>query len=171
MPPKRKRPKKANAKPTGRKPKLDQVLVAKLLPLLQQGHTIEIACKAVGIGDSTFHRWMDTGKTQEHGPYRDFWEKVTAARAICEVMLLDTLQKAARTDWRAAQWLLERLFGDRYADKSKFLMDLRGKFDHRHHGDSKGSIVIMMPSAIAQPRPQPKQINARETTPQPPPAP
>lgn len=163
---KRKRPSKPKRK-IGRQSKLDPVITSKLIALLQQGHTIEIACNAIGLHKATYHRWMEKGESQQPGQqYRDFRDQVTASRAVCEVMLLDTLQKAARTDWRAAQWLLERLFGDRYADKTKFLMEHRGKINgHVTHEHEHKQIVVIIPSAIATPRPLPKQINARETPP------
>lgn len=162
----RKEKKKAPKNKTGRKPKLDPVRSMNLLALLQQGHVIEIACKAVGIGASTFYRWMQTGEKAKGGPYREFWEKVTASRSIAEVTLLDTLQKSARTDWRAAAWLLERLFGDRYADKTKFLVSGQIKHGHEHqHTHETKQIVVIMPEAIAEPRPQPKQIGDKPPTP------
>lgn len=107
----------------GRPSKLTNEVTNQLVALLQQGHTVEIACTAVGIDDKTFHRWMNKGQKQREGPYRDFFEAIKPARAHAEVQLMDTLQKTAldpthKSGWKAAAWLLERLFPDRYGRRT-----------------------------------------------------
>ncbi len=116
-------PKKAPPRPTrrrdkvGRKPKLTKEIETKLVCLLKAGHVISVACAAVGIGERTFHRWMAQGWLETEGTYWQFRQLVLRARAECEVALLHTIYKHAKNDWRAAAWLLERLFPARYSTR------------------------------------------------------
>ena len=99
----------------GRKPKLTKEIAGKLVRLLKAGHVISVACSAAGIGERTFHRWMEQGWRDAEGAYWQFRQQVLRARAQCEAALLNTVHKHAAKDWRAAAWLLERLFPARYS--------------------------------------------------------
>ena len=101
----------------GRKPKLTKEIAGKLVRLLKAGHVISVACSAVGIGERTYHRWMEQGARETVGPYWQFWQRVQRARAQCEAALLNTVHKHTMKDWRAAAWLLERLFPARYSTR------------------------------------------------------
>jgi transposase len=71
---------------------------------------IDTACTAVGIGERTFHRWMAEGEKRTSRPFWQFRRQIEMAKAQCQIALVDTLQKSAKTDWRAAAWILERKF-------------------------------------------------------------
>lgn len=83
------------------------------------------ACELAGISEATYYGWMSAG---EEGlePYASFYEAVTRARArgeecMVDVVHLATLEKrdaegnpTGMVDWKAAAWLLERRFPERY---------------------------------------------------------
>lgn len=97
------------------KTKLTPELTNRILDLLSQGHFVECICPAVGIGTSTFYRWLEQGEKQKKGIFRDFREAVKHTKAVTEVVIIDRIQKS--DDWRAAAWLAERLYPERWGRK------------------------------------------------------
>lgn len=86
---------------------------------------VATACELAGISEATYYGWMSAGEEGVE-PYSDFFETVTQARARGEQGMVDVLHLAAlqktdaegnatgAVDWKAAAWLLERRFPDRY---------------------------------------------------------
>ena len=101
-------------KKMGRPEKLSQHHLDRIALLLRSGCYIENAAACAGISRSTFYRWLRRGETQARGKYRNFWDTVTVSLAICEVRHVSAIAAAAQTDWRAAAWLLERRFSQRW---------------------------------------------------------
>ena len=134
----------------GRKPKLTKEIADELARLLKAGHMIDIACSAVGIGERTFHRWMAQGQKETSGPFWQFRQRMEKARAQCEVTLLDTLQQHAKTDWRAAAWMLERMFPTRYGRRLE--TTLTGKLDDATPSIVPTILVSYLPAVMATPR-------------------
>src|SRR5437762_7398959 len=64
------------AKTTGRKTKLSPDLQKRLLDAMAAGNYIHTACAAVGIGESTYFKWLERGRAGE-SPYREFVEALT----------------------------------------------------------------------------------------------
>jgi hypothetical protein len=99
----------------GRPDLLDSEKADALIKHLSVGNNIETACELAGIGSTTYFRWMQTG-AQEDAPerYKEFRERATRARAEAEARNVVIVQQAARNDWRAAAWYLERSKPDRW---------------------------------------------------------
>jgi hypothetical protein len=74
---------------------------------LRKGCTIEAACQAANIGRSTYYTWLD-----EIPQFKEF---VNATESDVEANLLD--QIANYGDWRAAAWILERRYPQRWGQK------------------------------------------------------
>ena len=74
---------------------------------LRKGCTIEAACQAANIGRATYYRWMD-----EIPQFKEF---VNATESDVEATLLDTIREFG--DWRAAAWILERRYPQRWGVK------------------------------------------------------
>lgn len=107
--------------PGGRPSKLTDELEAELLGLLSEGKPIEPSCRKVGIDDTTFRLWRSKARKGEER-YQEFFAAVTRARAEGELALWDIAKKgddqgASNGTARCAQWLLERTFGERYAQR------------------------------------------------------
>jgi transposase len=85
-----------------------------LCGLLEQGNHREPACRAAGLGVSSFYRYMQRGRVEESGLYHDFRVAVEAAEAAAELRAVATLRGAALTDWRASLSFLERRFPERW---------------------------------------------------------
>ena len=94
----------------GRKPLLlDKERIDRLCNALLAGNFIKNACALALIGEATFHRWMkDAESAPERSALWEFRESVKRARALAEHRNVLIIQKAARTNWTAAAWYLER---------------------------------------------------------------
>src|SRR5436309_6286257 len=73
---------------TGRKTKLSPDLQKRLLDAIAAGNYIHTACAAVGIGESTYFKWIERGRAGE-SPYREFMEALTRAEQQAVVSLVD----------------------------------------------------------------------------------
>jgi transposase len=103
--------------------KLTPDVRTRLVQVLQIGTFRENAARYVGIGVSTFYRWMEAGEADvEHDrqtPFRELWEAVTRAEAHAEVVAVGKIGLAARSDWRAAAFLLERRWPERWGRRRR----------------------------------------------------
>ncbi len=79
--------------------------------LLERGNFRTNACSLVKISYETFTEWMQKP---------EFSEAVKAAESKCVDYHLDVIQKAAKKDWRASAWYLERRVSEYFADKKPF---------------------------------------------------
>lgn len=84
----------------GRKSKYTPERAAEIVKLLAGGATIKDSCAYVGISDDTFARWCVK--------YADFAEAVNKARATGKIECAALIRQAARSNWQAAAWFLER---------------------------------------------------------------
>ena len=98
------RPTKLNAK------RADQIC-----DYLAQGHTREVAAQACGIVSTTLYRWMKRGERQPDGPYGEFCRALKRADLEAELACLRQIKEAAQNgDWRAAAWMLERRYPEKW---------------------------------------------------------
>lgn len=93
----------------GRIRTLDETKQAELCLLVNYGCTVQFAAKHVGCSRATVYR--------EACRNPDFAERLRRAEQNAHLHPVRTLQQAARDNWRAAAWLLERTCPDDYARK------------------------------------------------------
>jgi len=88
----------------------------RLVALAETGLTIKSICRIADIGRTTLHDWLTRGKGDDAPqPYKRFRARFLAAKSVLEGKLAHTIiQNAEAGDWRAAGWLLERRFRERY---------------------------------------------------------
>ena len=101
---------------SGRNIKLNKDLKNETVRLIRSGIFTKTACQLVGIGETTFYRWIEMGKKGIE-PYREFWESIKKARAVAEVKHVEQIYRASFTDWRASAWWLERTHPNRWGKK------------------------------------------------------
>lgn len=99
---------------TGRPPKLDARSSLTIIETLRAGAYIDHAAARAGVSRATVYAWLDKGKNQSTGLYRDFLDAVMQARADAVIRNVALIQNAARNDWRAAAWYLERTLPEMY---------------------------------------------------------
>jgi hypothetical protein len=97
----------------GRRSILNQKLQKRVCSLLADGSAIRSACLICGIGERTFFDWQTRGKADEE-PYARFFSAVTRARERHKANLIQRIVAAAKADWKAASWLLERQFAGEF---------------------------------------------------------
>jgi hypothetical protein len=84
----------------GRKSKYTDEKAQELIKLFVGGATIKDACAYVGISDDTLTRWCKRDA--------DFAASVNKARATGKIECIALVRQAARSNWQAAAWFLER---------------------------------------------------------------
>lgn len=103
--------------------KLTPAVKAALVEAVEGGNYIETAVRACGIGTSTYYRWMEQGEADlENGKasaHRELWEAIKTAEAEAETNALSQIRAAARENWQAAAWYLERKFPDRWGRRER----------------------------------------------------
>jgi transposase len=132
----------AGKKP-GRPTLLDDDRLEAITNALRNGAYIDHAAQAAGIGTSTYHAWMERGRTERdrrraglapddnETKYLEFLESVERAQSEAAVDLLGEIANHARNGtWQAAAWILERKFPRQW-----------GRFDRTEHSGPEGGPV------------------------------
>lgn len=102
----------------GRPTKLTAHVADQIVEILGDGGYAETAAAAAGVSKSTFYDWIERGdpdgtKAIDHD-FRVFRQRVDEARAKGEMVRVGQVAAAASDDWRAAAWMLEREFPDKW---------------------------------------------------------
>jgi|tagenome__1003787_1003787.scaffolds.fasta_scaffold18627038_2 transposase len=101
---------KDNPNQQGRPTKLTLELQNQICELLRWGNYIETVCAFVEVSKPTLYEWMKRGNREEKGIHRDFLNAVHKAMAEAEMRDVQNIFNAAKTDWKASAWRLERKF-------------------------------------------------------------
>ena len=103
------------------------VVTDAILTAIRAGVPHSVAAALAGVPPATFSKWRqralahlearDAGRPLKpaDSPYAVFWMEVEKASAHSESRLVSLIAVAAQRDWRAAAWMLERRFPERYA--------------------------------------------------------
>lgn len=102
-----------------RKTKLTRKLINKAENLIKLGNYNSTVCQYLGIGETTWYRWMEEGEKATRGIKREFWESIKKAESHAEIRNVQIIQNAAQENWQASAWYLERKFHDRWGRKEK----------------------------------------------------
>jgi hypothetical protein len=97
----------------GRRSLLTPALTKKICAVLEKAGTVTTACAFAGIGTTTYHTWVSRGENNEP-EFREFAASCARARATAKQKLTDIIVAAAPKDWKAASWLLEKLYPREY---------------------------------------------------------
>ena len=106
--------------PGGRPTKLTPERQARVCDAIRAGVPPETAAAYAGIDESTFYRWMQRGRGLDAELlYAGFAEAVRLALAEWETRDILRIGEAAKSDWRAAAWRLERRLPKRYGRRER----------------------------------------------------
>lgn len=113
---------------TGRPTKLTPALQARILKLVREGNYPETAAASLGVGRTTYYRWMERGEKCAKGDeaYRDFRDALLRAKATAETKALARVSKGFADKARGperAQWYLERVAPDRFGRRDKVVVE------------------------------------------------
>lgn len=94
--------------------KLD-IIQKPLLDRIRAGTPIRQACASVGLSKDTFYDWMRKGEAAASGQHKEFYEAVEKAKADAVIESVLIIRKAAKENWQAAAWFLERCHPDEFS--------------------------------------------------------
>lgn len=102
----------------GRNTKLDKAMQENIATMLEDGHSIQAACRCNGIAPSTFYDWLDRGEKQDEGIFSEFSERIASARGAGERKLVDELLDMARSkgDTRTMLSVLKSRYPESWGD-------------------------------------------------------
>ena len=105
---------------------MDESTKEALVSAVKSGLPYVNAARVAGIGQSTFHRWMQYGREQKTGEYVEFWESIKKARDEAIKEIADTILSIGKNgNWQALAWWLERRFPDDWSSNAKELRTLQ----------------------------------------------
>lgn len=110
------------ARPT----KLTAELRERVVRAIRAGNHVEPACRSAGISASSYYRWLERGREEQDGIYREFREQVERAEADAEVHAVAVIRKAMPDDWRAALAYLERRHPARWRRHARLELEHSG---------------------------------------------
>lgn len=110
---------RSGARRPGRPSKLTPIMRGRFLDLVRQGISLTRTAKALGIHPDTVTDWCRDNP--------DFSDDILKAREQAILPLEDKIIQAANKDWRAAAWLLERWWPEKYGRRQK--MDVQTSVD------------------------------------------
>jgi len=100
----------------GRRSKLTPETITLIQDALAAGATYRLAAMYAGIHEATLYEWK--AKKPE------FSEALTRAEGRGAVHILAEIRAAARTDWRAGAWILEKRYPQEFG---KQVLEVQGK--------------------------------------------
>lgn len=104
----------------GRKSKLTKELIKEAEKLIKLGNFARNVCKYLNIDESTWYRWLREGKNSSENSLKyQFYHTIKKAEAIVEIRHLNIIQNAAKKNWHAAAWFLERRYPDKWGKKRR----------------------------------------------------
>jgi hypothetical protein len=92
-----------------------EIIQKPLLDRIRAGTPIRQACASVGLHQATFYDWMKKGELAVSGQHKEFYEAVEKAKADAVIESVLVIRKAAKDNWQAAAWFLERCHPDEFA--------------------------------------------------------
>ena len=85
---------------------------------LKAGGFLETAIAFSGVSKPTFYKWIKRGAKERTGPFRELFDAVKKATATAEMSFLAVINRAGKTQWQAAAWILERRWPAKFARRS-----------------------------------------------------
>ena len=112
----------------GRHTKLTETVKQTIIDNIEHGLNYESACLGANVSYSTFREWMrrgtdSDGNRQSNELYAAFAEDVNRAVVQSEINLIKSINEAAKTDWKAAAWILERRFPQHWSNSRKIKLE------------------------------------------------
>lgn len=95
-----------------------EALVLELVRLLRQGSWRNVACRRVGIDPKTLRNWLTYAEKGDER-YLPVRAAILEAEAEVELEAVRRIGAAAREDWKADAWWLEKRYPKRYGSRAR----------------------------------------------------
>lgn len=104
--------------------KLNEQLLETFVRLVMAGNYYTAACKAVGISNGTFRRWMALGQASldDNDIYRQFFLRVNEGDAYAETHAVMSWRNQFSRDYRASRDFLARRYPERWGMQQKITL-------------------------------------------------
>jgi hypothetical protein len=113
--------KKKPAKKPGRPTLLNPTRQTALLNAIEQGMPLKQAAAIAGMSYDTLNNWQNRGENESAPPeYRQFCQLLRRSQAVAMQVHVSSICDAAKRDWRAAAWMLERRCPEDFARPQQF---------------------------------------------------
>jgi transposase-like protein len=115
---------------TGRPSKFNPETAQKIISAIRDGNYMETAAAYAGLSKDTFYDWLKQGAAKDAKPeYKAFSDSIAIALAEAEVLDLETIGTASRSQWQAAAWRLERRNHERWGRADRMNVNHSGSID------------------------------------------
>jgi len=105
--------------------KLTDELIEKAKNYIAFGMTAEDTYTVLSVSKGSWFSWLKRGKEAAENNYpkkdaifRRFYETIEKAKLAREITYIERIDKASNDEWRAAAWLLEKLYPEKYAKRA-----------------------------------------------------
>ena len=120
--------------PNGRPSRLTEPVRTALLAAIRSGCPYSYACAAAGVSYSTFLNWTRQGRSDLTAgdtatAFAAFLLAVKRAEAEGVAARLEIINEAARRNWAAAAWVLERRLPQHFATHRSEIKELKRALD------------------------------------------
>lgn len=88
--------------------KLDPESQARIIQAVSAGALLRDAAAAGGVSYRSLASWLARGRKATNGPFRQFFQALKAAEAEVAARMCAAIVAAAKDDWRASAFWLER---------------------------------------------------------------
>lgn len=114
----------ARGRPIGRKSLCSPEVTQVVADGIREGLPFKLACERAGIADVTGYAWIRKADEEDkqgkaETPCVAFRREVSRARTDLFQSLVRTVKTAAKKDWRAASWILERRDPDAWSRRTE----------------------------------------------------
>lgn len=126
--------KKKTRKKAGRPTKFSKEIADTIITYVKAGSYVETAAIAAGISKETFYDWLKKGAryregksdNPQHAELMSFSDAVKIAQATSEIHDLMIIGNAAKKNWTASAWRLERKFPERWGRRERQDINVSG---------------------------------------------
>lgn len=121
-----------NKKAAGRPTSISKAKIKAICETIKLGATLEAAASSAGITRQTLYNWLERGEAEKDNPtgkdslFLELFDEYARALGTAEEQLIKIIRDAAKTDWRAGAWILERRFPKNYG-RQQVDVDFNGK--------------------------------------------
>lgn len=118
----------------GRPSKLTPEIQQAIIDALQMGNFVETACAVAGIHKDTFYHWLKLADESPNGKHAQFRAAVQQAMAQAEHDAVSMITAAGTNQWQALAWRLERMYPERWGQRTRV--------DSTHSGPDGGPVKV-----------------------------
>lgn len=125
---------------------------------IRAGLSLECAAQRAGVVPATLQNWIRRGKRGDE-LYVTFYQESRKALADAQALYVARINLASKDDWKAAAWMLERMWPETYGDNKKELREALKLLKQLQRENIKTPIA----SQEALPAPKPDDSSGEST--------